>query len=69
MLVSQLINLTISRRRAGETKGVKENPSLADGQDLTGPEDLTPAQTLTKRYTRQLERISRVKATMCWIKH
>ncbi|MCA4164731.1 tail-specific protease, partial [Acinetobacter baumannii] len=36
--------------------------SLADGQDLTGPEDLTPAQTLTKRYTRQLERISRVKS-------
>ncbi len=29
---------------------------------LTGPEDLTPAQTLTKRYTRQLERISRVKS-------
>ncbi|MFI8065692.1 S41 family peptidase, partial [Acinetobacter baumannii] len=43
-------------------KALKENPSLADGQDLTGPEDLTPAQTLTKRYTRQLERISRVKS-------
>lgn len=62
MLVSQLINLTISREEEqAKQKALKENPSLADGQDLTGPEDLTPAQTLTKRYTRQLERISRVK--------
>ncbi|NUF42238.1 carboxy terminal-processing peptidase [Acinetobacter pittii] len=63
MLVSQLINLTISREEEqAKQKALKENPSLADGQDLTGPEDLTPAQTLTKRYTRQLERISRVKS-------
>ncbi|MEJ7884110.1 carboxy terminal-processing peptidase [Acinetobacter baumannii] len=63
MLVSQLINLTISREEEqAKQKVLKENPSLADGQDLTGPEDLTPAQTLTKRYTRQLERISRVKS-------
>ncbi|MDV7552429.1 carboxy terminal-processing peptidase [Acinetobacter baumannii] len=62
-LVSQLINLTISREEEqAKQKALKENPSLADGQDLTGPEDLTPAQTLTKRYTRQLERISRVKS-------
>ncbi len=63
MLVSQLINLTISREEEqAKQKALKENPSLADGHDLTGPEDLTPAQTLTKRYTRQLERISRVKS-------
>lgn len=63
MLVSQLINLTISREEEqAKQKALKENPSLANGQDLTGPEDLTPAQTLTKRYTRQLERISRVKS-------
>ncbi|EPH0564785.1 carboxy terminal-processing peptidase [Acinetobacter baumannii] len=63
MLVSQLINLTISREEEqAKQKALKENPSLADGQDLTGPDDLTPAQTLTKRYTRQLERISRVKS-------
>ncbi|MGL2989978.1 carboxy terminal-processing peptidase [Acinetobacter nosocomialis] len=63
MLVLQLINLTISREEEqAKQKALKENPSLADGQDLTGPEDLTPAQTLTKRYTRQLERISRVKS-------
>ncbi|ELW93894.1 carboxy terminal-processing peptidase [Acinetobacter baumannii] len=63
MLVSQLINLTIGREEEqAKQKALKENPSLADGQDLTGPEDLTPAQTLTKRYTRQLERISRVKS-------
>ncbi|MFY4909622.1 carboxy terminal-processing peptidase [Acinetobacter baumannii] len=63
MLVSQLINLTISREEEqAKQKALKENSSLADGQDLTGPEDLTPAQTLTKRYTRQLERISRVKS-------
>ncbi|MFW6551181.1 carboxy terminal-processing peptidase [Acinetobacter baumannii] len=63
MLVSQLINLTISREEEqAKQKALKENPSLAGGQDLTGPEDLTPAQTLTKRYTRQLERISRVKS-------
>jgi len=63
ILVSQLINLTISREEEqAKQKALKENPSLADGQDLTGPEDLTPAQTLTKRYTRQLERISRVKS-------
>ncbi|QPF13869.1 carboxy terminal-processing peptidase [Acinetobacter baumannii] len=63
MLVSQLINLTISREEEqAKQKALKENPSLADGQDLTGPEDLIPAQTLTKRYTRQLERISRVKS-------
>ncbi|EQA3862043.1 carboxy terminal-processing peptidase, partial [Acinetobacter baumannii] len=54
---------TISREEEqAKQKALKENPSLADGQDLTGPEDLTPAQTLTKRYTRQLERISRVKS-------
>ncbi|NUG21500.1 carboxy terminal-processing peptidase [Acinetobacter lactucae] len=63
MLVSQLINLTISREEEqAKQKALKENPSLANGQDLTGPEDLTPAQTLTKRYTRQLERISRMKS-------
>lgn len=63
MLVSQLINLTISKEEEqAKQKALKDNPELANGQDLTGPEDLTPVQTLTKRYNRQLERISRVKS-------
>ncbi len=63
MLVSQLINLTISKEEEqAKQKALKANPELANGQDLTGPEDLTPAQTLTKRYTRQLERVSRIKS-------
>ena len=63
MLVSQLINLTLSREEEqAKQKALKENPSLANGQDLSGPEDLTPEQTLTKRYTRQLERIGRLKS-------
>lgn len=63
MLVSQLINLTISKEEElAKQKALKDNPELANGQDLTGPEDLTPVQTLTKRYTRQLERISRLKS-------
>jgi carboxyl-terminal processing protease len=65
MLVSQLINLTISKEEEqAKQKALKADPSLANGQDLTGPEDLTPVQTLTKRYTRQLERIGRVRAMM-----
>ena len=63
MLVSQLINLTISKEEeAAKQKALKADPTLANGQDLTSPEDLTPVQTLTKRYTRQLERVSRVKS-------
>lgn len=63
MLVSQLINLTISKEEEqAKQKALKDNPELANGQDLSGPEDLTPAQTLTKRYTRQLERLSRIKS-------
>lgn len=63
MLVSQLINLTINKEEeAAKQKALKENPELANGQNLAGPEDLTPAQTLTKRYTRQLERINRIKS-------
>ena len=63
MLISQLINLTISKQEEqAKQKALKDNPELANGQDLAGPEDLTPVQTLTKRYTRQLERISRIKS-------
>ena len=63
MLVSQLINLQISKEEeAAKQKALKADPTLAKGQDLSSPEDLTPVQTLTKRYTRQLERISRVKS-------
>lgn len=63
MLVSQLINLTISKEEdLAKQKALKDDPSLADGQDLTASEDLTPVQTLTKRYTRQLERMSRMKS-------
>ncbi|MEB3754619.1 carboxy terminal-processing peptidase [Acinetobacter sp. MD2(2019)] len=63
MLVSQLINLTITKQEdLAKQAALKKDPSLADGQDLTSPEDLTPEQTLTKRYTRQLERIKRIKS-------
>lgn len=63
MLVSQLINLTISKEEEqAKQRALKANPELANGQDLTGPADLSPVQTLTKRYTRQLERIGRVKS-------
>lgn len=63
MLVSQLINLSISKdEEMAKQKALKDDPTLADGQDLTAAEDLTPVQTLTKRYTRQLERMSRVKS-------
>ena len=63
MLVSQLINLTINREEEqAKQQALKVNPALANGQDLTGPEDITPVQTLTKRYTRKLERISRIKS-------
>jgi carboxyl-terminal processing protease len=63
MLVSQLINLTISKEEEqAKQKALKDNPELANGQDLTSMDDLTPVQTLTKRYTRQLERINRIKS-------
>ncbi len=63
MLVSQLINLTISKEEdLAKQKALKDDPTLADGQDLTAAEDLTPVQTLIKRYTRQLERMSRIKS-------
>ncbi|MCW8038686.1 MULTISPECIES: carboxy terminal-processing peptidase [Acinetobacter] len=63
MLVSQLINLNISKQEEqAKQKALKDDPGLANGQDLTGPEDLTPVQTLTKRFTRQLERVSRLKS-------
>ncbi|OTG86587.1 tail-specific protease [Acinetobacter sp. ANC 4558] len=63
ILISQLINLNINKEEElAKQKALKENPELANGQDLVSPEDLTPVQTLTKRYTRQLERIKRIKS-------
>ena len=63
MLVSQLINLTISKEEeAAKQKALKDNPALAAGQDLTPPEDLSPVDTLKKRYRRQIEQQSRVKS-------
>ncbi|WP_111893287.1 carboxy terminal-processing peptidase [Acinetobacter sp. MB5] len=62
MLVSQLINLTISKQEdLAKQKVIKADPALAQGEDLSS-EDLTPEQTLTKRYTRQLERVGRIKS-------
>ncbi|SDC15588.1 carboxy terminal-processing peptidase [Acinetobacter boissieri] len=62
-LVSQLINLTITKQEdLAKQAALKADPSLANGQDLTESENLTPAQTLTKRYTRKLERIGRLKS-------
>ena len=63
VLISQLISLSISKEEeAAKQKAIKENPALAQGENLTPPEDLTPVQTLEKRYKRQLERITRVKS-------
>ena len=63
MLVSQLINLNIAKQEdQAKQKALKDDPTLANGQDLASPEDLTPVQTLTKRYTRQLARIGRTKS-------
>lgn len=63
VLVSQLIGLTITKEEeAAKQKAIKDNPALAQGQNLAPPEDLTPVQTIEKRYKRQLERISRVKS-------
>lgn len=63
MLVSQLISLTITKQEdMAKQAALKADPSLANGQDLTAAEDLTPVQTLTKRYKRKLERISRLKS-------
>jgi len=61
-LVSQLINLTISKEsEAAKQQAIKDNPALAQGQDLSSSE-LGPVETLQKRYQRQLERMSRVKS-------
>lgn len=63
LIVSQLINLTITKEEeAAKQKALKENPELAAGENLAPPEDLTPVATLTKRYTRQLERVGRLKS-------
>jgi carboxyl-terminal processing protease len=63
MIVSQLINLTINKEEeAAKQKALKDNPALAAGQDLTPPEDLTPVDTLKKRYKRQMEQQTRVKS-------
>ena len=62
VLVSQLISLTISKdEEQAKQAAIKANPSLAQGENLVPPEDLSPVQTLEKRYKRQLERTSRVK--------
>jgi len=61
-LVSQLINLTISKESdTAKQQAIKDNPDLARGQDLSSSE-LGPVETLQKRYQRQLERMSRVKS-------
>lgn len=63
VIVSQLINLTITKEEeAAKQLALKKNPELAQGENLVPPEDLTPVETLTKRYTRQLERITRLKS-------
>ncbi len=63
VLVSQLISLTITKEEeAAKQNALKENPELAAGENLAPPEDLTPVETLTKRYNRQLERVSRLKS-------
>ncbi|GAA5016858.1 carboxy terminal-processing peptidase [Acinetobacter puyangensis] len=63
VLTSQLIGLTITKEEeAAKQQALKDNPELAQGENLTPPEDLTPVQTLEKRYKRQLERVSRVKS-------
>lgn len=42
MLVSQLINLTIAKQEdQAKQKALKDDPTLANGQDLAASEDLT----------------------------
>lgn len=58
VLVSQLINLTISKEEEqAKQKALEDNPELANGQDLALSENLTAVETLTKRYTRNMERL------------
>ncbi len=61
-LISQLISLTITRQEEqAKQAALKANPALANGQDLSTSE-LTPVETLKKRYKRQMEQVSRVKS-------
>lgn len=57
-LVSQLINLTISKEEEqAKQKALAENPELANGQDLSTADNLTAVETLQKRYQRNYERL------------
>lgn len=61
-LVSQLISLTIAKQEeAAKQKALKDNPTLANGQDLSVSE-LGPVETLKKRYRRQMDQFARLKS-------
>lgn len=61
-LVSQLISLTIAKQEeAAKQKALKDNPALANGQDLSSSE-LGPVETLKKRYRRQMDQFARLKS-------
>ncbi len=61
-LVSQLISMTISYQEdQAKQKALQADPSLAQGQDLRSS-NLSPVDTLKRRYTRQGEQISRLKS-------
>ncbi len=61
-LVSQLISMTLAKQEEqAKQAAVKANPTLAQGQELSAPQEGSPVDTLKKRYRRQAEQIQRLK--------
>lgn len=61
-LTSQLISMTIARNEEqAKQQAIQNDPTLAQGQDLRS-NDLTPIETLTRRYTRQGEQVARINS-------
>lgn len=62
-LDSALISLTVAREEEdAKQAALKANPKLADGQDLSPPSELSPVETLKKRFKRKLEQVDRLKS-------
>ncbi len=61
-LTSQLIAMTISRQEEqAKQQALRNDPSLAQGQDLRSS-NLSPVETLKRRYQRQSEQVARLKS-------
>lgn len=62
-LTLQLINITIGQiEEKAKEKAIRENPELAEGQDLIRDDKRTPLQILKKRLSRQKGQLSRIKS-------